>query len=74
MGECQHLSTYNAIQSNTTHNHNSYTKTPKKIYHHETKNTTVMDAIFFKLQTSNQRSNQSKQRMTCYGPTAQIWA
>jgi len=74
MGECKQLSTYNVIQLNTTHNHNSYTKTPKKIYHHKTKNTTIMNAIFSKLQTLNQRSDRSKPSMTCYGPTVQIWA
>ena len=30
----------------TTHNHNSYTKIPKKIYHHKTKIIVVMRDIF----------------------------
>ena len=58
INECQHLSTWYSIQSSTTHNHNSYTKIPKKIYYHETKITAVMRDTFLKLQTSNRRSNR----------------
>jgi len=67
--ECQHLSSCNAM-----HNHNSYTKISKKIYHHKTKNTTIIHDIFRKLQTSNRQSDRSKQRIACYEQTIQIWA
>ena len=66
INDCQHLSTYNCIQSSTTHNHNSYTKIPKKIYYHKTKITIVMRDTFLKLQTSNRRSNHSNHKIACY--------
>ena len=72
INECQRLSTCNSIQSSTTHNHNSYTKIPKKIYYHETKLIAVMRDTFFKLQTSNRRSNRSNHKIACYEPHVKI--
>jgi len=51
------------LLSSTTHNHNSYTKIPKKIYYRKTKITAVMCDTFLKLQTSNRRSNRSNHNM-----------
>jgi len=61
---------YNQAQ----HNHNSYTKIPKKIYQHNTKITTLMCDTFIKLQTSKRRSNRSNHKIASYRPTVQIWA